>query len=185
MKPFLPFTRPSIDEDCIAAVAQVFRSGQLASGPKVQAFESALTAYLGDARPEVTKAADVPWVAEPHGTASRHFAEQACRQAGFDPDVRYETADLQVHVALIASGNAVALVPGLMWQGRPHPSVRLIDPPAAPPPTARRWSRSARPCRRQRADSRATTKKSKSVISNGPWFHPAKHRDPDNGERDP
>jgi DNA-binding transcriptional LysR family regulator len=77
-------------------------------------------------------AAAVPWVAEPHGAASRHYAEQACRQAGFDPDVRYETADLQVHVALIASGNAVALMPGLMWQGRPHPSVRLIDLPGDP-----------------------------------------------------
>jgi dTDP-4-amino-4,6-dideoxygalactose transaminase len=50
MKPFLPFARPSIDEDCIAAVAQVFRSGQLASGPKVAAFESALVAYLGGSR---------------------------------------------------------------------------------------------------------------------------------------
>jgi dTDP-4-amino-4,6-dideoxygalactose transaminase len=47
MKPFLPFTRPSIDEQSIAAVADVFRSGQLASGPKVQAFEAALAAYLG------------------------------------------------------------------------------------------------------------------------------------------
>jgi dTDP-4-amino-4,6-dideoxygalactose transaminase len=50
MKPFLPFTRPSIDEQSIAAVADVFRSGQLASGPKVAAFESALTAYLGGNR---------------------------------------------------------------------------------------------------------------------------------------
>ncbi len=49
-KPFLPFTRPSIDEDSIAAVADVFRSGQLASGPKVQAFEAALAAYLGSGR---------------------------------------------------------------------------------------------------------------------------------------
>src|SRR6202044_2918582 len=72
-------------------------------------------------------AADVPWVAEPRGTASRHYAEQTCRQAGFDPDIRYETADLQVHVALIASGNAVALMPGLMWQGRPHPSLPAIN----------------------------------------------------------
>ena len=93
-------------------------------------------------------AADVPWVAEPHGAASRHYAEQACRQAGFDPDIRYETADLQVHVALIASGNAVALMPGLMWQGRPHPSVRLIDLPGEPRRTvftAARRSTSARP----------------------------------------
>jgi dTDP-4-amino-4,6-dideoxygalactose transaminase len=49
-KPFLPFTRPSIDADSIAAVGDVFRSGQLASGPKVQAFEAALQAYLGQSR---------------------------------------------------------------------------------------------------------------------------------------
>jgi dTDP-4-amino-4,6-dideoxygalactose transaminase len=47
MRPFLPFTRPSIDEQSIAAVADVFRSGHIASGPKVQAFEAALAAYLG------------------------------------------------------------------------------------------------------------------------------------------
>ena len=50
MKPFLPFTRPAIDEQSIAAVADVFRSGQLASGPKVAAFEADLAAYLGGAR---------------------------------------------------------------------------------------------------------------------------------------
>jgi dTDP-4-amino-4,6-dideoxygalactose transaminase len=48
--PFLPFTRPSIDEKSIAAVADVFRSGQLASGPKVAEFEAALAAYLGGNR---------------------------------------------------------------------------------------------------------------------------------------
>ncbi len=50
MKPFLPFARPSIDEQSIAAVADVFRSGQLASGPKVAAFEKALVDYLGGQR---------------------------------------------------------------------------------------------------------------------------------------
>jgi dTDP-4-amino-4,6-dideoxygalactose transaminase len=50
MKPFLPFTRPAIDEQSIAAVAEVLRSGQLASGPKVQAFEAALAGYIGSGR---------------------------------------------------------------------------------------------------------------------------------------
>ena len=50
MKPFLPFTRPSIDADSIAAVADVLRSGQIASGPKVLAFEAALSAYIGSQR---------------------------------------------------------------------------------------------------------------------------------------
>ncbi len=46
--PFMPFTRPTIDEATIAAVADVMRSGWLTSnGPKVQAFESALSEYFG------------------------------------------------------------------------------------------------------------------------------------------
>jgi dTDP-4-amino-4,6-dideoxygalactose transaminase len=44
---FLPFTRPTIDEETIASVAEVLRSGWLASGPKVAAFEAALSDYFG------------------------------------------------------------------------------------------------------------------------------------------
>jgi dTDP-4-amino-4,6-dideoxygalactose transaminase len=48
VQPFLPFARPSIDEATIAAVGDVLRSGWLTSnGPKVQAFESQLSAYFG------------------------------------------------------------------------------------------------------------------------------------------
>ena len=47
MKPMLPFTRPSIDEETIREVAEVLRSGWLASGPKVKAFEAALSEYCG------------------------------------------------------------------------------------------------------------------------------------------
>ena len=47
MNSFLPFTRPSIDEQTIAEVADVLRSGWLASGPKVKAFEAALSQYCG------------------------------------------------------------------------------------------------------------------------------------------
>ncbi|TRZ98369.1 MAG: DegT/DnrJ/EryC1/StrS aminotransferase family protein [Rhodocyclaceae bacterium] len=45
--PFLPFTRPSIDEETIAEVANVLRSGWITSGPKVLAFEAALSDYCG------------------------------------------------------------------------------------------------------------------------------------------
>jgi len=69
----------------------------------------------------IAEAADAPWVMEPPGVASRHFAEQACRVAGFEPDVRYETADLQAQISLIESGHAVALLPDLLWLNREPP----------------------------------------------------------------
>ena len=43
---FLPFTRPSIDEETIAGVGDVLRSGWITTGPQVAAFEAALSAYL-------------------------------------------------------------------------------------------------------------------------------------------
>lgn len=45
--PFLPFSKPTIDEATIAAVGDVLRSGWITSGPKVQAFEAQLSAYFG------------------------------------------------------------------------------------------------------------------------------------------
>ncbi|MFZ3124426.1 MAG: DegT/DnrJ/EryC1/StrS aminotransferase family protein [Acidovorax sp.] len=44
---FLPFTRPCLDEDTIAAVTAVLRSGWLTTGPKAREFEGALSAYVG------------------------------------------------------------------------------------------------------------------------------------------
>jgi len=73
----------------------------------------------------------MPWVMEPRGAASRHFAEQMCRRTGFEPDVRYETADLQAHIRLVQSGNAVALIPDLVWAGR-ETGCRLLGLPGSP-----------------------------------------------------
>lgn len=70
-------------------------------------------------------AASAAWVMEPRGTASRHFAEQQCRLAGFEPDVRFETADLQAHIRLVEAGHAVALLPDLVWGGEP-PRIPLL-----------------------------------------------------------
>ena len=75
--------------------------------------------------------AGLAWVMEPRGAASRHWAEQACRSAGFEPDVRFETADLQAQIRLIESGNAVALMPDLVWTGR-GTSAQLLDLPGDP-----------------------------------------------------
>ncbi len=74
----------------------------------------------------VTDAARLPWTMEPVGTASRHWAEQLCRRAGFEPDVRFETDDLEAQIALIESGNAVAILPDLM-RVRRRPDVRVVD----------------------------------------------------------
>jgi dTDP-4-amino-4,6-dideoxygalactose transaminase len=47
VEPFLPFTRPTIDEATIDGVAQVLRSGWISSGPQVKAFEAALSDFFG------------------------------------------------------------------------------------------------------------------------------------------
>ena len=44
---FLPFTRPMIDEATVRAVGEVLRSGWITTGPNVQAFEAALSRYVG------------------------------------------------------------------------------------------------------------------------------------------
>ncbi|MEO8094744.1 MAG: LysR substrate-binding domain-containing protein [Pseudolysinimonas sp.] len=79
----------------------------------------------------IADAAHAAWVMEPRGTASRHWAEQLCRVAGFEPDVRFETADLQAHIRLVESGHAVALLPDLVWGGA-EPSVRMVKLPGTP-----------------------------------------------------
>jgi DNA-binding transcriptional LysR family regulator len=92
-------------------------------------------------------AASLPWVMEPRGTASRHWAEQLCRMAGFEPDVRFETADLQAHIRLVETGHAVALLPDLVWGGR-APTVTLLalaDDPHRTLFTAARLSAAGRP----------------------------------------
>jgi dTDP-4-amino-4,6-dideoxygalactose transaminase len=44
---FLPFTRPTIDDETIVGVGEVLRSGWITSGPQVKAFEARLSEYAG------------------------------------------------------------------------------------------------------------------------------------------
>lgn len=53
MADFLPFARPTIDEEMIAGVADTLRSLWIASGPHVSAFEKQLSAYV-DGRPVIS-----------------------------------------------------------------------------------------------------------------------------------
>ena len=76
-----------------------------------------------------------PWVMEPEGTAARSWTVQQCRAAGFEPDVRFESADLTAHVRLIAAGHAVGMLPDLIWAGvgaAAEPPVDLHDLPGGP-----------------------------------------------------
>ncbi len=45
--PFLPFTKPTIDEETIAAVGEVLRSGWITTGPKCSELEKTLSNYFG------------------------------------------------------------------------------------------------------------------------------------------
>lgn len=44
---YLPFARPCLDEETIAAVAEVLRSGWITTGPRTAQFEAALSGYFG------------------------------------------------------------------------------------------------------------------------------------------
>ena len=44
---FIPFTRPSFNQETIDAVAEVLRSGWVTSGPKLAEFEATLSNYFG------------------------------------------------------------------------------------------------------------------------------------------
>ena len=60
----------------------------------------------------------MPWVMEPRGARPHATTRSSCAASpGFEPDVRFETADLQAHVRLVETGNAVAFLPDLIWWG--------------------------------------------------------------------
>jgi len=66
--PFLPFARPDIGDDEIAAVTAALRSGWVTTGPKTKQFEQAFSAYLGGG---------VESIAVNSATAGLHLALEA------------------------------------------------------------------------------------------------------------
>lgn len=84
-----------------------------------------------DVAPNLAALHDAAWVVEPEGTAARSWAIQQCRAAGFEPDIRYEAADLVAHIRLIDSGHAVGMLPEMVLRTQPA-HLRLLDLPGAP-----------------------------------------------------
>ena len=91
--PFLPMTRPSIDEDTIAGVCEVLRSGWITSGPMVREFELQLSRHFGDRPVRVFNS----------GTAS---LEIALRLAGVGPGDEVITTPL----SWVATSNVILAV---------------------------------------------------------------------------
>jgi dTDP-4-amino-4,6-dideoxygalactose transaminase len=92
--PFLPFTRPAIDEATIESVATVLRSGWITTGPKCLAFEAALSARFGGRPVRLASS----------GTASLELALRVC---GIGPNHEVITSPL----SWVATAN-VALAVG-------------------------------------------------------------------------
>ena len=71
-----------------------------------------------------------PFVMEPVGITAREWAMGACRDAGFEPDVRFTSTDLQIHLRLVESGLAAGLLPDLAGAGdRQNLVARRLDRP--------------------------------------------------------
>lgn len=71
--------------------------------------------------------AEVPWVMPPAEAACGQAVRYACRQAGFEPQVRWETDDLQLLSHAVAGGQGVALLPQLAIDVD-RPSLHTAEP---------------------------------------------------------
>jgi DNA-binding transcriptional LysR family regulator len=63
---------------------------------------------------------------------------QACRAAGFEPAIGFESDDYQVIQSLVSAGMAVALLPELLLTGR-NPGIKVLDV-APKAPVRRIWA---------------------------------------------
>jgi hypothetical protein len=106
----LPFTRPDIDEDTIAAVADVLRSGWLTTGPKCRELEAVLSARAGGRPVRVANSA----------TAALEFA---LRIAGVAPGDEVITTSL----SWVATANVILAVGATPVFVDIDPASRLID----------------------------------------------------------
>nr|WP_269811069.1 LysR family transcriptional regulator [Kineosporia rhizophila] len=74
--------------------------------------------------------AELPWALDPPNSTARRWADIVCREAGFEPRVRFESPDPSLHVHLVRQGHAVAFLPGLM--GALLEGLQLVQLPGRP-----------------------------------------------------
>ncbi|MEI7429759.1 MAG: DegT/DnrJ/EryC1/StrS aminotransferase family protein [Betaproteobacteria bacterium] len=106
----LPFTRPDIDEETIASVANVLRSGWLTTGPKCRELEEALSARAGGRPVRLVSSA----------TAALEFA---LRIAGIGPGDEVITTSL----SWVATSNVILAVGAKPVFVDIDPATRLIN----------------------------------------------------------
>jgi DNA-binding transcriptional LysR family regulator len=76
--------------------------------------------------------ADIPWIFDPADTVTGRWERNACREAGFEPDVRYSGSDLLLQLHLAETGHAAAMLPGLLLAAVPAPAARVGAMPGRP-----------------------------------------------------
>ena len=59
--------------------------------------------------------AAIPWVFEAAGSDAAVWARRICRDAGFEPRVRFESPDLRLHHGLVLAGVAAAFIPRMVF----------------------------------------------------------------------
>jgi DNA-binding transcriptional LysR family regulator len=89
-------------------------------------------ARAGDGLVTLADLAGVPWILDPADTGPGQWARNACREAGFEPDVRYSGSDLLLQIHLAETGHAAAIVPGLLLAAIPPPAARIRAVPGRP-----------------------------------------------------
>ncbi|GAA2519992.1 LysR family transcriptional regulator [Rarobacter incanus] len=72
-----------------------------------------------------------PWVLEDEHAAFGRWAVAMMREAGFTPNVPFVSTDILLHLHLVETGHALAIVPDLLWLSQ-TPRVRLADLPGSP-----------------------------------------------------
>jgi len=90
--------------------------------------------YAVEAGPDASLAdlAGVPWTFDPPDVGPGQWIRTVCREAGFEPDVRYVASDLLLQIHLAETGHAAAVIPGLLLAAVPRPAAGIMPLPGHP-----------------------------------------------------